>query len=138
MTLNIGAASTGVSGLSFTTLNSTSLLITWNLPLEPNGNIDRYEVKAELLRSGSNRKRQTPTVVVSETSATITGLVSGSQYNITVQPFAGDVGGEIVSITPVVNTTAAVPPLDDLPPDNIQPNEISVMLPRPSLYGSVV
>ena len=76
--------------------------------------------------------------VVSETSATITGLDSGSQYNITVQPFAGRVGGEIVSITPVVDTTADVLPPTDLPTDNIQPFEISVMLPRPSLYGNVV
>ena len=138
LTLHIGTASTGVSGLSFTTLNSTSLLITWNLPLEPNGNIDRYEVNAVLLHPRSIRKRQMPIVVVSGTSASITGLVSGAQYNITVQPFADGVGGEIVSITPVVNTTAAVPPIDDLPTENIQPFEISVMLPRPTLYGSVV
>ena len=106
--------------------------------MEPNGNIDEYRVRAELLRSGSNRKRQTPTVFVSGTSATITGLVSGSQYKITVQPFADGVPGEIVSITPVVNTTAAVPPVDEIPTEDIQPSEISVMLPRPSLYGSVV
>ena len=138
LTLHIGTASTGVSGLSFTTLNSTSLLITWNLPMEPNGDIDEYGVRAELLHLGSNRKRQAPIVVVSGTSATITGLVSGGRYNITVQPFADGVPGEIVSNTTVVNTTAAVPPIDDLPTENIQPFEISVLLPRPTLYGSVV
>ena len=106
--------------------------------MEPNGDIDEYRVRAELLRSGSNRKRQTSMVqVVSGLSATITGLVNGSQYNITVQPFADDVGGEIVSITPVVNTTAAVPPIV-VSTENIQSYQIRVMLPRPSQYGSVV
>ena len=106
--------------------------------MEPNGNIDRYEVNAVLLRPRSNRKRQMPIVVVSGTSASITGLVSGGQYNITVQPFANGVPGEIVSNTTVVNTTAAVPPIVDIPTENIQPFQIRVMLPRPSLYGSVV
>ena len=138
LALHIDTASTGVSHLLFTTLNSTSLLITWNLPFEPNGNIDRYEVNAVLLLPRSNRKRQMPIVVVSGTIATITGLVSGGQYNITVQPFANGVPGEIVSNTTVVNTTAAVPPIVDIPTENIQPFQISVMLPRPSLYGSVV
>ena len=75
--------------------------------------------------------------VVSGTNATISGLDSQSQYTISVRPFANGVGGETVSITPVINTTAAVP-RPELPTENIQSSQISVMLPRPSLYGSVV
>ena len=74
---------------------------------------------------------------VSGTNATITGLDSQSQYTITVQPFANDVDGQTVTITAVINTTAAVPrPV--LPTENIQPFQIIVTLPRPSLYGNVV
>ena len=104
--------------------------------MKPNGDISEYRVTTELIRLGSNKKRQTsPVKVVSGTNATITGLVSQAQYSITVQPFANRVGGEKVSDTTVVNTTVPVP---QLPYDSANPFDISVTLPRPSLYGSVV
>ena len=122
--------STNVTNFIARTRNTSSIFVSWGIPLSPNGQITQYSIKY----SDNDQP-----VTTSNLYFAIQNLNAGTTYNITVQPITRYdnlvLMGAISIVIPVtINTTA--PNINITNPSSKTTSTLTLALPRPSAFGT--
>ncbi|CAM9139109.1 unnamed protein product, partial [Lampetra planeri] len=127
-----------VRAVRYETLSPTSVWVTWEPPLHPNGVLGPYTVYVTPLGDASNETR---TLTTNGTSATVTGLLKFSSYRLRVSASTGAGESLLTDGDNVFLTTPEDGP--DSPPRNVSyvavsPTQVNVTWLAPERPNGVV
>ena len=137
---------TAVTNLAAVATDFDSILVTWDLPLFPNGPISHYilyyiesdEVQEPpIISSGYiNKQVDAPT-----TELEISELVPYTNYTFHVQPYGGpslpgDIDEEVLQRTQSTTPSTIMEPSTDEPTDEATTNTIFIYLPSTSQFDT--